>query len=182
MHLQEKDLKTSTNEPRAISKAKHKKHDINTTVGYADSSHLSLTLSEEKTIPQSVSSVKVNSVHAQNIDRDTKPKKQKVKTLYTVRAVVDYQGSKSKMSFNTGDEIMVYDDTSHIKYHLGKLIKSERYPLNGKKMFFKPQHVVKIEGSKPRRRASVKPSSSSRTVSNRASGKRISKTRSASVA
>ena len=170
IQLQEKKKKTPANERSVSSVAKHKPVvDIDIT---AESS----TLNVIKSKPQTESANKVKSVCVQQ--NVPKPKKKVSKALYTVRAVVDYQGSKSKMSFSTGDEIAVYDNTTYIKYHLGKLIKSELHPLSGKKLFFRPQDVVKIEKNINRRRASVKPSSSS---SNTSIGKKYNNDRRSSV-
>ena len=192
-HLQEKkNQKTSTSEGSEISEISETMHDniLNrnpNAAGDNNTSRLALALDmlapiEEKTKPQTASTIEVDSVGDKKIV--PKSEKRKSKALYTVRALVDNPNpdSKSKLAFSIGDEIAVYDNTSRSKYHLGKLIKSELHPLDGKKLYFKPQNVEKIEGSTCRRRASMMPSSSSRAASGTANGKRIrSKTRRSSV-
>ena len=170
IHLQEKKKEVSTSKTSAINGATHK-HVVDIEITVEDKAHSEATA---KLITETA--IKDKSVHVQqNVPR---PNKNVSKALYTVRAVVDYQGSKSKMSFSTGDEIAVYDNTTYIKYHLGKLIKSELHPLSGKKLFFRPQDVVKIEKNINRRRASVKPSSFS---SNTSIGKKYNNDRRSSV-
>ena len=194
-HLQEKNQKTFTNEISETSEINETSENMDENIlnrnpnaaGDHNASRSALALDilapiEEKTKPQTASAIEVDSVGDKKIV--PKSKKQKSKALYTVRALVDNPNpdSKSKLAFSIGDEIAVYDNTTRSKYHLGKLIKSELHPLDGKKLYFKPQNVVKIEGSTRRRRASMMPSSSSRAASGTAHGESIrSKTRRSSV-
>ena len=141
IYLQERNQKTSTSEISEISEGN--------VLGRSpqaagdNSSRLALALIQENTKPQTASAIQVDSVRAQQTV--PKSKTQQSKVLYTVRAVVDNPGGSKKLAFSTGDEIAVYDDTTYTKHHLGKLLKSELHALSGKKLFFKPQDVVKIE-------------------------------------
>jgi len=161
IHLQEKKKEVSTSKTSAINGATHK-HVVDIEITVEDKAHSEATA---KLITETA--IKDKSVHVQqNVPR---PNKNVSKALYTVRAVVDYQGSNSKLSFSAGDEIAVYDNT-HIKYHIGKLIKSKLHPLSGKKLFFRSQDVVRIDERRNRRRASVKPPGFSRISNDTTNG------------